>query len=211
MALTSNQGLELPDGTDNANVPLSMTQYNTGVENRLVQRYLSIADRTARNPAPAEGELSYLADLNIYEFFQPVTGWLPLIGQYSYATSTVSYSTASAVYTTVGAAVIGLTLRAASSGRLRVGWGALMNHGGVLATYIAPQLNAGAVIGAGAVVQAASDNAAAVVSGGAAMVSSAFVAWSGLTPGASYNVFLMHHVTGGTGNIVTRHLEISQR
>jgi hypothetical protein len=76
MAVTTNQGLILPDGTDNANVPLTFTDFVTtavsGMENRLVQRYLSIADRTTRNPAPNEGELSYLADLNRYETFNGV-------------------------------------------------------------------------------------------------------------------------------------------
>lgn len=74
--LTTNQGLILPDGTDNANVPLTFTDFvitaGSGMENRLVQRYLSIADRTARNGAPNEGELSYLLDLNRYEKYNGV-------------------------------------------------------------------------------------------------------------------------------------------
>ena len=85
MALTTNQGLILPDGTDNANVPLTFTDFVTtagsGVENRLVQRYLSIADRTARNPAPNEGEISYLNDLNVYQTYTGVT-WANLVKGY---------------------------------------------------------------------------------------------------------------------------------
>lgn len=73
MVVTTNQGLILPDGTDNANVPLTFTDFVTtavsGMENRLVQRYLSIADRTARNGAPNEGELSYLTDTNLLQFY----------------------------------------------------------------------------------------------------------------------------------------------
>jgi hypothetical protein len=73
MAVTTNQGLILPDGTDNANVPLTFTDFVTtpvsGMENRLVQRYLSVADRTARNGAPNEGELSYLTDTNLLQFY----------------------------------------------------------------------------------------------------------------------------------------------
>src|SRR5689334_16575334 len=79
--LTTNQGLILPDGTDNANVPLTFTDFVTtagsGMENRLVQRYLSAADRTVRNPAPNEGELSYLIDTDAY-FFYNGTAWIPL-------------------------------------------------------------------------------------------------------------------------------------
>jgi hypothetical protein len=79
--LTTNQGLILPDGTDNANVPLTFTDFVTtagsGMENRLVQRYLSAADRTARNGAPNEGELSYLSDSDAYFFYNGTT-WIPL-------------------------------------------------------------------------------------------------------------------------------------
>lgn len=41
----------------------------SGVESRLVKRYLSAADRTARNPTPAEGELSVLADTNLVQAY----------------------------------------------------------------------------------------------------------------------------------------------
>lgn len=81
MAVTTNQGLILPDGTDNANVPLTFTDFVTtagsGMENRLVQRYLSAADRTARNAAPNQGELSYLVSTLGYETFNG-TIWISL-------------------------------------------------------------------------------------------------------------------------------------
>lgn len=81
MAVTTNQGLILPDGTDNANVPLTFTDFVTtagsGMENRLVQRYLSAADRLARNAAPNEGELSWLNDTDRYEFYTGAV-WAPL-------------------------------------------------------------------------------------------------------------------------------------
>jgi len=79
--LTTNQGLILPDDADNANVPLTFTDFVTtagsGMENRLVQRYLSSVDRTARNAAPNEGELSYLSDSDVYEWYNG-TAWVPL-------------------------------------------------------------------------------------------------------------------------------------
>lgn len=79
--LTTNQGLILPDDADNADVPLSFTDFVTtagsGMENRLVQRYLSALDRTARNAAPNEGELSYLADTDAFEWYNG-TAWVPL-------------------------------------------------------------------------------------------------------------------------------------
>lgn len=69
MSLTADQGLIIPNSSDNDNVPLSVSDYNTGVESRLVKRYASVADRTARNATPTEGELSYLLDLNRFDFY----------------------------------------------------------------------------------------------------------------------------------------------
>lgn len=58
--LTTDQGLILPASSDADNVPTSFTSYNTGVESRLLKRYLSSADRTARNPTPTTNEFSIL-------------------------------------------------------------------------------------------------------------------------------------------------------
>lgn len=100
MAITTNQGLILPDGTDNANVPLTFTDFVTtagsGIENRLVERFLSVADRTARNAAPNEGEVSYLSDVNTYYTYNG-TAWVPLIaGQVIARGSRSTASTAAA-------------------------------------------------------------------------------------------------------------------
>src|SRR5262249_15891805 len=75
--ITTAQGLTLPATTAADNVPVSFAAYNTGVESRLVLRYLSIADRTARHGAPTEGELSYLIDLNRYDTYTG-TAWVPI-------------------------------------------------------------------------------------------------------------------------------------
>jgi hypothetical protein len=74
--VTANQGLTIPIGADPANAPTAFTAFAGGVENRLVQRFASVADRTARNPTPNEGELSYLADLNTISYFNNA-GWEP--------------------------------------------------------------------------------------------------------------------------------------
>lgn len=66
---TTDQGLILPASGDQDNVPTSFTSYNTGVESRLVKRYLSSADRTARNPTPATYELSILASTGALEMY----------------------------------------------------------------------------------------------------------------------------------------------
>jgi hypothetical protein len=67
--LSPNQGIVQQVGTDPANLPGAQTAWDGVMENRLVQRYASIADRTARNAAPNEGELSHLADVDRIESF----------------------------------------------------------------------------------------------------------------------------------------------
>ena len=122
MALTTNQGLILPDGTDNANVPLTFTDFVTtagsGVENRLVQRYLSIADRTARNPAPNEGEISYLNDLNVYQTYTGVT-WANLVKGY---VGDLLRTVDSVVVTTTETVIDFVTFTAVAGARYKLSW-----------------------------------------------------------------------------------------
>lgn len=75
--LSPNQGIITQVGTDPANLPGAQTSWDSVMENRLVQRYASIADRTARNPAPNEGELSHLADVDRDEVFDGAN-WISL-------------------------------------------------------------------------------------------------------------------------------------
>jgi len=94
---TSNQGLTIPVGSDVNGVPAAFVAYNTGVESRLVQRFLSGADRTVRNPTPVAGELSYLASTDTFERYNGLT-WTPIPGQ---VISRGSRSTNSSTTTTV--------------------------------------------------------------------------------------------------------------
>lgn len=210
MALTTNQGLDIPDGTNNANVPLSFANYNGGVENRLVERYLSIADRTARNATPFEGELSYLADLNRYEFYNG-TAWALLIPATTSSSDATAFLVTSAAYTTVGGAVVGNTVVVPASGIVRVGWTAMLNHSTAgQRMIIAPQLNAGSVVGAGATITAATDTRSATTTGIGPWTTGGFTFYTGLTVGNSVNAFLMHRATAVTGSVENRVLEISQ-
>jgi hypothetical protein len=59
---SANQGLILPSLTDAANMVTTMASYNNGVEPRLVLRFLSIADRTARMPIPDDGMIGVMLD-----------------------------------------------------------------------------------------------------------------------------------------------------
>src|SRR3972149_3313644 len=119
--LTTDQGLSLAATTDADNVPVSMTAYNgpNGVESRLVKRYLSVADRTARNPGPTEGELCYLLDLNRYESYTGAA-WVPLYPVTTFAASVASYTTASVAYTTAGAGPPGVPPGGPQTGEGRV-------------------------------------------------------------------------------------------
>lgn len=59
-----NQGIPEQQGADPANLPAAQVSWDSVMENRLFQRYASVADRTARNAAPNENEASALADLD---------------------------------------------------------------------------------------------------------------------------------------------------
>lgn len=214
MAITPNQGLILPDGTDNANVPLTFTDFVTtagsGMENRLVQRYLSIADRTARNPAPNEGELSYLADLDRYESYTGVA-WVTLYPQTSYASDNTNFNTVSTVYTTAGGPLVGATVVVPLSGQVRVDFSSILDNtnAGVL-SLLAPQLNNGAVIGGGATITPAADAISIRNQGQDEVQTSSFTVYTGLTPGTSVNAFLNHRVTANSGAYNARKIILSQ-
>lgn len=213
MALTTNQGLILPDGTDNANVPLTFTDFVTtagsGIENRLVQRYLSIADRTARNPAPNEGELSYLADLNRYESYTG-TAWISVYPQHAFAADVTGFNTTSTAYTTVGATVLGVTIVVPLSGQIRCDFGANGDNTLTGTEFIAPQLNSGSIIGAGAVLVPVTDDISALNASGDSMTMTSFHYYTGLTPGISVNAFLFHRVTANTGAFARRKVSLQQ-
>lgn len=214
MVASSNQGLILPDGTDNANVPLTFTDFvlgTTGMENRLVQRYLSIADRTARNAAPIEGELSHLADLNRYETYTG-SAWIPLIQEAVFDDDLVVVSgIVSTVYTTAGGALVGASVNVPNSGQVRVDWTSILDNtlaAGI--TLVAPGLNQGSVVGAGAVISAPSDSTSTRLTGQDEAQVSSFVIYTGLTPGTAVNAFLNHRVTTGSGSATNRKIAVTQ-
>lgn len=76
-ANTANQQITLPIGTDAADAPQAFTDQTADLENRLVQRYVSDADRAARNPAPNLGELSIVTANTWYDRYTGAK-WLPV-------------------------------------------------------------------------------------------------------------------------------------
>lgn len=88
---SANQGIPEQQGGDLANLPSAQVSWDGVMENRLWQRYTSIADRTARNPAPTENQASVLADVDRAEIFDTVN-WVSLAKRayYLYALRTTS-------------------------------------------------------------------------------------------------------------------------
>lgn len=75
--VTTDQGIVIPVGGDPANNPSTFVSFVARVESGLVLRYTSNADRTARNPTPTTGQLSFVAGNTWYDRW---TGskWLPV-------------------------------------------------------------------------------------------------------------------------------------
>lgn len=203
MSQTTNQGLIVADPTDVNDVPASMTELLTGggtpanaLENRLVQRFLSSIDRTARNPTPFEGELSWLNDTNQFEYYNGTT-WV------AFQQSPVqAYNSAGGAglnnptYTVVGLTLTGVTIVVPLSGQLRIDFSATIDNSAANVAYIAPQLNTGAVVGAGAIITAAADGLSVRNRGTDEIGTSNFGLYTGLTPGSSVNAFLMFRTSG---------------
>jgi len=93
-ANTTNQQITLPIGTDPADGPQSFIDQTADIENRLVQRYTSDADRAARNPAPNTGELSIVTGNTWYDRYTGAV-WLPVtpLQVRKAATQTINNST----------------------------------------------------------------------------------------------------------------------
>lgn len=79
MSYTSSlQGVPLPDATDADNVPYWLAQGVGGLENRVVMRFTSTADRDAKIPSPVRG---MVADCGTAGLFHFSTAWVRLDAQ----------------------------------------------------------------------------------------------------------------------------------
>jgi hypothetical protein len=74
---TTNQQITIPIGTDSADAPQGFIDQTSDIETRLVQRYTNLADRTARNPVPVQGELSILDTSTWYDRYTGAK-WIPV-------------------------------------------------------------------------------------------------------------------------------------
>lgn len=74
---SANQGIPEQQGADPANLPNAQVSWDGVMENRLVQRYTNEADRTARNGAPNENEVSALTAEDRVDIFNS-SNWISL-------------------------------------------------------------------------------------------------------------------------------------
>jgi len=91
-----DQQITTPNGPDPAVAPQDFLDFLADVETRLVKRYTNEADRTARNPAPPDGEVSFLADIDRWDRRQGAAWWemFPLFARKLTETQVVNNSTA---------------------------------------------------------------------------------------------------------------------
>jgi hypothetical protein len=101
---------------------------------------------------------------------------------------------------------VGVPFVAPTSGRVKIHTAARLLNSSTGGTLVSPQIRTGATIGEGAEVQAVGDGHGVSHYGAsfARMGATTFV--NGLTPGASYNVRLLHRVSANTGTIALREL-----
>lgn len=116
-------------------------------------------------------------------------------------------TTASTAYTSVlaPAGICGVTFVAPQTGVVSIDVGAFFDN--TLAasfTIASPQVRVGNVIGAGAIVVAASDDMAPYISGTDGLSISREFVITGLTPGTTYNAEILQRVTAGTGTYQRR-------
>lgn len=113
-------------------------------------------------------------------------------------------STSYAAGTSCGVAFI-----APTTGRVLIEWRSFLDNSGANFTICAPEVRAGSVVGSGAIQVPASDENGLTMEGQNQFRMGMFLPVDGLTPGASYNVQLMHRVTGGTGTLDDREVIVT--
>lgn len=108
-----------------------------------------------------------------------------------------------------GSPVCGVAFNASITGRALIIWSAVLdNTTANVDTVLSIEVRTGATVGSGTVIQSASDQVALVNEGQNAIRGSMFFPIDDLSPGTNYNVRLMHRVTGGTGTVNNRRVEV---
>lgn len=129
----------------------------------------------------------------------------PTVGDRDDSTLSVTSSTYGA-----GATVCGVAFTASTTGRAQVFWQAYLDNtavGGL--TFASYRIGTGSVIGAGTEVIAAADPRSIFIIGVNQERRGASDLVTGLTPGATYNVQLMHRRDNNDGQIAWRQITVS--
>lgn len=100
---------------------------------------------------------------------------------------------------TVSAAVVGHSFVAPASGNVRLGWGANCFHSLASGStmFIGASVAQGATVGSGTVVSAITDASSLQANGTSVLPGYKSRLVTGLTPGSTYNMFLLWHESGG--------------
>lgn len=98
---TPNQGLVLPVDSDLNDVATALASYNAGVENRLVMKFLNATDRSARYPTAVEGDLSYLAAEDRYEWYSG-SSWQTIFSPSAWTTYVPTWGVTGGTPSTIG-------------------------------------------------------------------------------------------------------------
>lgn len=85
--VTGNQGLRIPQTTDDPDVVTDLTNVVSDIEKRLVMVFNNTADRSTRLASPTEGMLSYLKDTDKYYTFTG-SAWVLLVMVPTFTTGT---------------------------------------------------------------------------------------------------------------------------
>lgn len=137
--------------------------------------------------------------------------WNELIGQLGAATTsntdpTVSRTTTSTVFTgaLTPATVCGMAFIAPPSGKVQITWRATMANSGNNYTASSFAVAAGSTVGSGAVFQSGDDARTVSTDSTTFEGQGATEYVSGLTPGATYNAYMVHRVVAGIGTFLRR-------
>lgn len=108
-----------------------------------------------------------------------------------------------------GAPVCGAPFVAPTTGRVTIWWSAWLDNttaggGGGALTFVSIRVGTGGAVGGGTELLTPTDDESIANDGQAAIRASTFYLMTGLTPGLTYNVQLMHRVSGGSGAIARR-------
>jgi hypothetical protein len=75
---TPNQGLPVPQSTDDPNIVEDLTNLALAIEKKLVMAFTNASDRSSRVPSPAEGMFAFMKDTNEFHVFDG-SEWTPAI------------------------------------------------------------------------------------------------------------------------------------